>query len=210
MHESAAQEERDTSRLEAFSDGVFAIAITLLVLELKVPKTEESAHLGRALLAQWPAYLAFLTSFATIGIMWINHHTLFRLIRRVDHGLLVWNGLLLLGVTVVPFPTALVAEHLGGAGEKVAVLVYCGMYLFVAIAFNGLWRYASAPDRKPRLLRVPHTDPAVLEIHARYRFGPAIYAAAMFAAWLSPPTAVAITLALAVFFALPHRSDAAR
>src|SRR5262249_42578260 len=101
------EELRESERLEAFSDGVFAIAITLLVLELKVPPRD--ADLAAALLSGWPSYVAFLTSFATIGIMWLNHHRLFTTIRRVDHGTLVLNGLLLLGVTALPFPTAIVA-----------------------------------------------------------------------------------------------------
>jgi uncharacterized membrane protein len=101
----------DTARTEAFSDGVFAIAITLLVLDIKVPHDlPENTSLLRALLNQWPIYMAFLTSFATIGIMWLNHHRMFRYIRRVDHWFLVLNGLLLLGVTFVPFPTSLAAE----------------------------------------------------------------------------------------------------
>src|SRR5262245_38427492 len=95
----------ETARIEAFSDGVFAIAITLLVLDLKVPK--EAGHdlsLASALAAQWPAYLAFVTSFLTILVMWINHHRMFTLIGRSDDRLLVYNGLLLMGVTLVLFP----------------------------------------------------------------------------------------------------------
>src|SRR5215813_3568997 len=97
----------ETSRIEAFSDGVFAIAITLLVLDLKVPPDPSGIHrLAELLLSEWPAYLAFLTSFATILIMWINHHRIFTLVGRSDDRLLFYNGLLLLGVTVVPFPTS--------------------------------------------------------------------------------------------------------
>src|SRR5690348_10117444 len=98
---------RETARIEAFSDGVFAVAATLLVLDLKVPHDAAGGQgLVRALAGEWPAYLAFVTSFAFIGIMWINHHRLFTLIRRSDNLLLVFNGLLLLGVTFVPFATA--------------------------------------------------------------------------------------------------------
>ena len=106
-------DSKDTARTEAFSDGVFAIAITLLVLDIKVPQElPESVRLGTALLQLWPSYLAFLTSFVTIGIMWINHHRLFTLIKRSDHWLLQLNGLLLLEDTFLPFPTAIVAEGL--------------------------------------------------------------------------------------------------
>ena len=102
--------QNETSRVEAFSDGVFAIAITLLILDLKVPSAPQG-HLGPALTRQWPTYGAFLISFAFIGIMWVNHHRLFNHIRHSDNRLIFLNLLLLLGVTVVPFPTALLAAH---------------------------------------------------------------------------------------------------
>src|SRR5215470_20063356 len=97
--------QTETNRVEAFSDGMFAIAITLLILELKVP-TPAAGRLTAALLRQWPSYLAFLLSFAFIGIMWMNHHRMFTHIRRSNYTLLVLNLLLLLGITAVPFPTA--------------------------------------------------------------------------------------------------------
>ena len=108
--------EKETGRLEAFSDGVFAIAITLLALELKVPHFEAGQITGAAVISglahQWPSYLAFITSFFTVLIMWVHHHAIFRLVKRVDVTLLFANGFLLMLVTVVPFPTALVADIL--------------------------------------------------------------------------------------------------
>src|SRR5579872_4040697 len=98
--ESGSAGDKETGRVEAFSDGVFAIAITLLVLDLKIPSASPSARLADQLAKQWPAYLAFLISFSFIGIMWINHHSLFTYIRRIDHALLILNGSLLMGVTV--------------------------------------------------------------------------------------------------------------
>src|SRR5580704_15078074 len=137
--------ERETDRVEAFSDGVFAIAITLLVLDIKVPRElPVDVTLAMALLREWPSYLAFVTSFATILNMWINHHRIFTLIDRVDDRLLFYNGLLLLGVTVVPFPTALVAAYLGHPGQYVAAAVYNGTFIVIAVFFNLLWRSASA------------------------------------------------------------------
>ncbi len=109
--------EKETGRLEAFSDGVFAIAMTLLVLELKVPHAAaggelSAASLARNLLREWPGYLALVTSFFTVLIMWVHHHILFKLVGRPDAKLLFANGFLLLMVSMVPFPTAVVAEYL--------------------------------------------------------------------------------------------------
>src|SRR4051812_39389248 len=100
------EERRETGRVEAFSDGVFAIAITLLILDLNVPDWSDSGPgLFKSLVILWPSYLAFLTSFATIGVMWVNHHRIFTHVKHSDNMLLLLNGLLLLGVTIVPFPT---------------------------------------------------------------------------------------------------------
>jgi len=203
---SETSAEKETGRVEAFSDGVYAIAITLLVLELKVPHVATQAELARALVAQWPSYAALVTSFATIGIMWINHHTLFGLIRRVDHGLLIWNALLLLGTTVVPFPTALVAATLGHPGASLAAAVYSGVYLVIALLFTGLWRHASSPRRQPPLLRHPPDHPAVQAVHARYRFGPLFYLASLAVAPVSAGGSLALNLAFAIFWAVPYRA----
>jgi len=196
----------DTARLEAFSDGVFAIAITLLVLEFKVPSGP--GPLAPQLLAQWPSHVAFLTSFGTVGIMLLNHHRLFTFIDRVDRPLLVMNGLLLLGVTFVPFPTAVAAAYLDRADSRVAATFYSGTFFLIAIAFNLLWRYASSPRRADRLLCVPADHPGVLAIRRQYRGGPLLYLAALLAALWNGKLGFGINLALAVFFALPPRVPA--
>jgi uncharacterized membrane protein len=202
--------ERETGRVEAFSDGVFAIAITLLALELKVPHETTGVGIGKALLAQWPTYLAFLTSFATIGIMWLNHHRLFTLIRRVDNGLMAFNLLLLLGITTVCFPTNLISMYLGHEGEREAALLYSGTYLVIAISFNLLWRYASSPSRSPRLLGVPDDHPLVVEIQRRYGFGPISYAVSLVVAFWSPRLSFALVLGLALYWAVQLRWSVAR
>jgi uncharacterized membrane protein len=145
----------ETARIEAFSDGVFAIAITLLVLELKIP-SPGSTSLGVALARQWPSYVSFVISFAFIGIMWINHHRLFNHITRSDNVLMVLNLALLFGVTAVPFPTAVLAAHLGHRDQKTAAILFNATYVVIAIIFNVLWRYAT---KGGRLL---HTDVAHL------------------------------------------------
>src|SRR5215472_13584102 len=169
--EATIASSKETGRIEAFSDGVFAIAITLLILDIKVPHASESGlGLGTLLLRQWPSYVAFLASFATIGIMWINHHRLFTHIVRSSHALLLLNSLLLLGVVVVPFPTALVAEYFGHKGEHLAATLFSGTFLLIAIIFNVLWRYAAQ-----RLLGHNADLPEVREISKQYKFGPVFY-----------------------------------
>jgi uncharacterized membrane protein len=203
----SAQAERETGRVEAFSDGVFAIAITLLVLELKAPRGPEP--LASQLLSQWPSYAAFFTSFGTIGIMWLNHHRLFSLMHRVDHLLLVLNGLLLLGVTITPFPTALVADHYGHPGARLAAAVYSGVFVCIAITFNVLWRYASSARRAPTILKVRHDSDEVRAIHAQYRMGPVFYLAAFLLSFWSATASVAVCMGLALFFAIPPRARGA-
>ena len=208
MTETIRDAERETARIEAFSDGVFAIAITLLVLELHVPAVHEGG-LRAALLAQWPSYFGFLTSFATIGIMWLNHHRLFHLIRRVDHTLLLLNVLLLLGVTLVPFPTAVMAEHLGHPDERLAAGFYSATFVYVAVIFNLLWRYAASARRRPPLLRVAHDDAEVRAVHRQYLAGPVVYLATFALAFWNAPASVAGNLLLALWFLLPPRTAAA-
>jgi|EndMetStandDraft_4_1072995.scaffolds.fasta_scaffold133763_2 uncharacterized membrane protein len=192
----------DTARIEAFSDGVFAIAITLLVLDLKVPRElHEGQTLTAALAHQWPAYVAFVTSFLTILVMWINHHRMFTLIGRADDRLLIFNGLLLLGITVVPFPTSLVAEYLGHDGQRAAALVYNGTFIAIAICFNLLWRCAA---RNSRLLDSNASPSAAQAITNSYRFGPIVYGVAFALALVSVKASLALNLGLALFFALPN------
>ena len=191
----------ETGRIEAFSDGVFAIAITLLVLDLKVPHDAQSGRrLAELLLAQWPAYLAFLTSFATILIMWINHHRIFSLVGRTDDRLMFYNGLLLLGVTLVPFPTSLVAEYLPRDGARTAALVFNGTYVLIAVVFNLLWRTAAVNDR---LLHHDADPVTVRAIFDAYRYGPVWYGAAFALAFVSVTGSLLLNLALAVYFAWP-------
>src|SRR5579872_3201819 len=174
--------EKETARIEAFSDGVFAIAITLLILEIKVPPAG-TADLATQLLRQWPSYVSFVISFAFIGIMWINHHRMFTHIRRCDNGLLILNLLLLLGVCAVPFPTAVLAAHLGQAGQRTATLLYNGTYVFIAVFFNLLWKYASSPRR--HLLGHDVDADMVARISRQYAFGPVPYLVCFALAYVS-------------------------
>jgi uncharacterized membrane protein len=162
-----------TDRLETFSDGVFAIAITLLVLELDVP-SDTHGDLWHALLEQWPSYLAYLVSFAVIGIIWVNHHGILALVARVDRPLLYLNLLLLLAVAGIPFPTALVAEHLQSPGidARVATAVYGGWAVLVAVSFNLMWLWI-VHDRS---LIHDHIDLAALRANTRrFSLGLVVY-----------------------------------
>ncbi len=197
-------ESGETRRLEGLSDGVFAVAITLLILEVRVIRVPLGGLTERglitALIEQWPSYLAFLASFATVGIMWMNHRRLFNLIGRADNTLLILNLLLLLAVTIFPFPTALVAEHIGHPGERVAAIVYTGMGVILAIFFNALWRYAAW---KNRLLREDADPLLVRSISTSYLFGPLVYLLTVGLAFVNVPASLLVTIALALFFALP-------
>jgi uncharacterized membrane protein len=198
--------DRETGRVEAFSDGVFAIAITLLVLDLKVPPREvnEGQRLGAALLAHWPSYLAYLTSFATILIMWVNHHRIFTLVGRIDDRLLFYNGLLLLGVSVAPFPTSLVSEYLGHDGERLAAVIFNGTYVYLAICFNLLWHTCAT---RQRLLHNDADAAAVRAITKAFRLGPVGYVLALVLAFVNVTASVGLNLALALYYALPSRGE---
>jgi uncharacterized membrane protein len=187
-----------TARVEAFSDGVFAIAITLLILGIQVPPHTAHGALRGALFNLWPSYLAFLASFMTIGVMWLNHHRLFTLINKNDDGLIAINLLLLLGITWLPFPTALLAEHLLArhVDQQVAAVVYAGSFFVIAIVFNLIWRYAA------RLKLVDdHTN--VAAIARQYALGPIMYAALVVVAVFSAEWCLLLSMLYAVYFALP-------
>ena len=198
------EDAKETGRLEAFSDGVFSIAITLLVLDIKVPRAPDlmgRSTLSGALLRQWPTYVAYALSFVTALIMWTNHHKLFRHIRRSNHTFLIINGMLLMLVTLVPFPTALLAEHVSHRGATTATAIYSGMFVVIAVLFNVLWHYAS---HRGRLLARGHDPEAVAFITRQYRLGPILYFVAFLLAFVYVPASVGLCALLAGFFALPE------
>ncbi|MBZ5623556.1 MAG: DUF1211 domain-containing protein [Acidobacteriia bacterium] len=202
-----AQDEKETGRLEAFSDGVFGIAITLLVLDIKVPRALELADrstLEEALWRQWPTHASYVLSFVTVLIMWTNHHKVFRLIRRSDHTFLLINGLLLMFVTLMPFPTSLLAEHLAQPGGATAAAVYSGTFVLIAALFNALWHYAA---HHGRLLARGYDREAAQAITRQYRFGPALYLAAFLLAFVNVWASVGLCAGLAAFFALPDSGN---
>ena len=195
-------EESETVRVEAFSDGVFAIAMTLLVTAIKVPAHELVATKGlsQSLLALWPSYLAFLTSFVTILVAWVHHHWVFTLIRRVDHPFLYWNGLLLLCVTFVPFPTAVLSEYLVNPNAGMVAHLYTATFLAISLAFDALWRHASKRLLSPRQTSLKKEEAA--QITKQYRFGPILYLGAFVLSFASEGWSIALCLFLPMVFAL--------
>jgi uncharacterized membrane protein len=176
--------------------------MTLLVIEIKVPSHElVAAHgLAPSLAALWPSYLAFVTSFATILVIWVHHHLVFALIEKNDHPFLYWNGLLLLCVTFVPFPTALLAEYLLHADGKVAANLYTATFLAISLAFSALWRHASTNLLAEDASKAKRSE--ARQITRQYRFGAPLYLGAFAVSFVSEAWSVAACLLLAVFFAL--------
>jgi uncharacterized membrane protein len=190
------------TRLEAFSDGVLAIAITLLVLNIHVPPPGGHESLAHALGEQWPSYAAYLTSFLTIGIIWINHHAMIRRLRAVDQTIMTLNMLLLLTIGVLPFTTALVAEYVDQShGQGLAAAVYSGSFLLMSIAFAATNRHILLA--KPSLHKVELPEAQRRDILRRNMTGLVPYALATALAPASAYSTLAICAAVAVFYALP-------
>lgn len=184
------------------------MAITLLVLDIKVPPVpagNPNFSLAHELLLEWPSYLAFVTSFVTILIMWINHHRIFGLITRINSRFLLYNGLLLLIITTIPFSTSLLAAYARQPDARLAAFVYAGTNVFLAVCFNLVWRYASHNNR----LLAPDHDPHIaLGITNSYRFGPLLYLFACALAFISVTLSFGFCMLLALFFTLPPRKHA--
>jgi uncharacterized membrane protein len=182
----------ETSRIEAFSDGIFSIAATLLVLDLKAPAATLPFWQGIA--AQWPGYASFLLSFLFIGIMWINHHRLFSHMRRSSDVLMVTNLLLLLGVVWIPYPTELMAQAVFSGRLRDAAILYNGSYLVIAILFNLLFGVCVKGGLLDRNVS------GVRNIARSYAAGILMYIICFAMTWWNVPVSLAISLGMAIFF----------
>jgi TMEM175 potassium channel family protein len=193
-----------TGRIEAFSDGVFAIAITLLVLDIHVPPTAFD-DLWRGIAQEWPAYLGFATSFITIGGFWMAHHGLFRRLEYANHSVMRLNLLLLMAVSFLPFPTRLVAEAIHTASaERAAVTFYGGSLLVISLIYAALGQ-AVTSDRS--LLR-PEVSPGEVErVVRQVRPNIGFYVAVIVFAELAPIAAAIGFLVVAVNLVLRARGD---
>jgi len=189
-------------RVEAFSDGVFAIAITLLILEIRVPHGDGGLWAG--LLALWSSYIAFLMSFVVILIMWVNHHELLRMVRRVNYPFLFANGFLLLTVTFIPFPTAVLAANLATPDAKAAVAFYCGSFVANALVWNLLFATIVRGD----LLRADVNAATVANVRRTYYIGVSVYILATALAFVRPALGLALNASLCVvWIRLGYRSE---
>ncbi|HEY2316730.1 MAG TPA: TMEM175 family protein [Solirubrobacteraceae bacterium] len=193
------------NRLEAFSDGVIAVAVTLLVLDIKVPAQGGDGSLLDELARAWPHYAAYVVSFMTIGIIWINHHAMIGRLAQADHSILILNLLLLMSIVLLPFATELMAAYLrASSGESLAAGLYSGAFLLMSVLFAALNRHI--------LIERAHMLRAELPLEARRRVlsrsiaGLIPYLLATALAAVSPYLTLVICAAVAVFYALPVAS----
>ena len=197
------EEEPSPARIEAFSDAVFAIIITLLAIDLRVPREAalEGQSLGAALIRQWPLYVAYILSFLQVGVVWSNHHMMFHYIRRSSHVLLVFNLLLLLCAAVLPFTTAMLAEYARAGHEErqLAAMVYSAALCGAGLFFSAMWQHALDAG-----LVSPRADPHRLEaLRLHWMLVPLLYALAFVLAWVDPRLSIAIYIVLLLYYALP-------
>ena len=192
-------------RLEAFSDGVIAVAITLLVLQIAVPTHLHDHSLAHALLTNWSHYAAYVVSFMTIGIIWINHHAMISRLRQVDHSILLLNLFLLMTIAVLPFATDLIATYLREpAGQSIAACIYAASFLVMSVAFGTLNRHILM--RREHLLGKRLPLPERRQILRVSVVGTIPYVAAAGLAFVSAYVTVAICAGVAVYYALPAAS----
>jgi uncharacterized membrane protein len=196
------------NRLEAFSDGVFAIVITLLVIEIRPPQVAEDQSLAAALWHLWPSYLAYFVSFLVIGVMWLNHHRMFERVRQVDGALLVLNLNLLLWTVLIPFPTAVVAEYLRDGGEHAssAMALYSALILVTALSFVALFTWITHDER----LVAGGAPVNVQGARRRFSIGLVAYTIAFAVSWAWPVGALALHAAMALYYAFDQATIATR
>lgn len=203
----AREDERGTTRVEGFSDGVYATAATLLIFSVTIPEVDEpsaSALIG-ALLEQWPIYAGLILSFILIASTWGNHHRMFRFIHRTDDGLLTLNALMLLTVVIIPFVTTLLASTINVPEQaQVSAIIYGGVWFIGGILYNLTWRHAIRAG-----LLDPEMPPEAIRITTRrYLLGPVLYGAGFLAAFFSLWLAMAIFILPALLFLLPENITA--
>jgi uncharacterized membrane protein len=185
-------------RLEAFSDGVFAIAVTLLILNVQLPPSTPAGGLPTALLRLWPSYATYAASFLTIGIMWLNHHGLFGRLARVDRPLAMLNLVLLMVIAFVPFPTAVFGQHIEVPADAASAAVFYSItMLLVAFAFSGVFTYVAM---HPELRAHGYQGADFMSAGPWFLVGTAAYALCIPLAFYSPPLVALVVAAAAVYY----------
>ena len=190
--------EQETGRVEAFSDGVFAIVITILILEIKVPEGEGS-HLWHGLAEQWPHYAAYVVSFLVIGVMWVNHHTIFGHLKKVNRTVLFLNLMVLMVVAVIPWTTAVLAEHWGDPeSARIAAILYSALTVVYAVAFMIFWWYITHVGR---LFHDRVNREGARATRLRFGLGSIAYPVTLLISFFSAPFALAAHFVIALYYA---------
>lgn len=202
-------ETKQSSRIESFSDNIFAIALTLLVLTIKVPLLPtdgEPGFLANYLLSQWPAYLTYVVSFLTVLLMWINHHTMFQRVQKADHSLMFLNGLMLLPVTLVSFPTSLLAVFISHPQARYAAAIFAGSFVLIAGLYCLVWAYITRMNKR---LGVEEDEPRIHRLTKKIRLVFALYVGAFCLAFVYPLACIGACFLLAIYLALPELRNTA-
>jgi len=212
MSGSHAPPTLSTQRIEAFSDGVFAIAITLLILEIKIPTLPApgaavplgtARHLVEALGKQWPSYGAYVLSFVNVGIYWANHHYVFHLYKRTDHVFNLLNVLFLMFISILPFPTAILGQYFSHPAERqTATALYAAGLLLPAMSWNLMWIYAS---HNYRLIDRRLAPLFVQSLSRQYLLSCALYSVALIASLLNAVISLLICVGLTLLYLLPPK-----
>jgi uncharacterized membrane protein len=199
----SVDEEPTPARIEAFSDGVFAIIITLLVLDMHVPRENAlgDGTLAEALSHQWPVYVAVVFSFLQVGVVWINHHAMFHYIRRSDHRLLFYNLMLLLCAAMLPFTSALLAEYAraGKAEMRLAALIYSGVLCLCGTFFSAVWQHALSA----KLVKAQANPYRLQALRLHWLLMPVLYGMAFALALVNARLSLVIYVVLLVYYGLP-------
>jgi len=197
-------QSKDTSRIESFSDNVFGIALTLLVLTIKVPTIPTGAQPGyllEQLSAQWPSYVTYVISFFTVLLMWINHHVMFQRVQKADHALMFLNGLMLLPVTLVPYPTSLLAVFISHPQARYAAALFAGAYVMIAGFYNLVWSHITRMNQRQGVkedeVRIHRMTKKIHLVFALYLFDFCL-------AFIYPPACIVACFLLTIYLALPE------
>jgi uncharacterized membrane protein len=201
--------EKQTSRLESFSDGIFGVAITLLALDIGISEypNANNFNLWQAIVEKWPAYFTYFNSFATVLLIWMGHNSVVRRLRLTNHGVLLFNGLLLLLVVLFPYPTKLVGTFIGTAAQNTAVSFYCAFTGGINLSMFALTAYIS---RSKQLLVSPRDDlPWLRSMLLREAVGLCLYGVCAALAFYSAPMALGVTFVMWIYWAVTVADDAA-